>query len=120
MDWLGDRQEDIEKELSGRHLKTGGIAMFDLSSSWEAWPTTTTLHPLLVAVSASKATTVPPTAAASFPPPDVRMITSLPSTVKFTGWIAGSAHSVNTIRPTVTVRSSRRHSARSSVCSSDR
>ncbi len=50
-----------------------------------ACPTTTTLHPLRVAVSsssASKATTEPPTAAASFPPLDVRMITSPPSTVK--------------------------------------
>jgi transposase len=34
MDWLGARQEVIEKALAGRHLKTGGIAMFDLSSSW--------------------------------------------------------------------------------------
>jgi transposase len=34
MDWLGVRQEVIEKVLAGRHLTTGGIAMFDLSSSW--------------------------------------------------------------------------------------
>jgi hypothetical protein len=34
MDWLGERQEVIETELAGRHLKAGGIAMFDLSSSW--------------------------------------------------------------------------------------
>jgi transposase len=34
MDWLGERQEVIEKALAGRHLKTGEIAMFDLSSSW--------------------------------------------------------------------------------------
>jgi transposase len=34
MDWLGARQETIEKALAGRHLTTGGIAMFDLSSSW--------------------------------------------------------------------------------------
>ena len=34
MDWLGQRQEIIEKALAGRHLTTGGIAMFDLSSSW--------------------------------------------------------------------------------------
>ncbi len=34
MDWLGARQEIIEKALAGRHLKTDGIAMFDLSSSW--------------------------------------------------------------------------------------
>jgi transposase len=34
MDWLGARQETIEKILASRHLTTGGIAMFDLSSSW--------------------------------------------------------------------------------------
>ena len=34
MDWLGARQDIIEKTLAGRHLRTGGIAMFDLSSSW--------------------------------------------------------------------------------------
>jgi len=34
MDWLGERQEVIETALAGRHLTTGGIAMFDLSSSW--------------------------------------------------------------------------------------
>jgi hypothetical protein len=34
MDWLLDRQDDIEAELAGRHLRGGGIAMFDLSSSW--------------------------------------------------------------------------------------
>lgn len=34
MDWLGARQETIEKALASRHLTTGGIAMFDLSSSW--------------------------------------------------------------------------------------
>jgi hypothetical protein len=34
MDWLAQRQETIEKALAARHLKTGGIAMFDLSSSW--------------------------------------------------------------------------------------
>jgi transposase len=34
MDWLGARQETIEKTLASRHLTTGGIAMFDLSSSW--------------------------------------------------------------------------------------
>jgi transposase len=34
MDWLGQRQEIIEKELADRHLRSGGIAMFDLSSSW--------------------------------------------------------------------------------------
>jgi hypothetical protein len=34
MDWLGARQDTIEKTLAGRHFRTGGIAMFDLSSSW--------------------------------------------------------------------------------------
>ncbi len=34
MDWLGARQEIIEKALAARHLASGGIAMFDLSSSW--------------------------------------------------------------------------------------
>jgi hypothetical protein len=34
MDWLKDRQDDIEKQLAARHLTEGGIAMFDLSSSW--------------------------------------------------------------------------------------
>ena len=34
MDWLVLRQDDIEKQLSARHLTQGGIAMFDLSSSW--------------------------------------------------------------------------------------
>jgi hypothetical protein len=34
MDWLRDRQDDIEKQLAARHLDEGGIAMFDLSSSW--------------------------------------------------------------------------------------
>jgi len=34
MDWLGQRQETIEAALADRHLKAGGIAMFDLSSSW--------------------------------------------------------------------------------------
>ncbi len=34
MDWLAGRQNDIEAELAGRHLREGGIAMFDLSSSW--------------------------------------------------------------------------------------
>jgi hypothetical protein len=33
MDWLGARQDTIEKALAGRHLTTGGIAMFDLSRS---------------------------------------------------------------------------------------
>jgi hypothetical protein len=34
MDWLTGRQDDIEKQLAARHLHQGGIAMFDLSSSW--------------------------------------------------------------------------------------
>ncbi len=34
MDWLHGRQDDIEKRLAARHLHHGGIAMFDLSSSW--------------------------------------------------------------------------------------
>jgi hypothetical protein len=34
MDWLAARQDDIEKQLARRHLREGGIAMFDLSSSW--------------------------------------------------------------------------------------
>src|SRR6266705_557212 len=34
MDWLLERQDPIEAALAGRHLREGGIAMFDLSSSW--------------------------------------------------------------------------------------
>ena len=34
LDWLVDRQGDIEAELARRHLCAGGLAMFDLSSSW--------------------------------------------------------------------------------------
>jgi hypothetical protein len=34
MDWLEGRQRGIEKKLAARHLTPGGIAMFDLSSSW--------------------------------------------------------------------------------------
>jgi hypothetical protein len=34
MDWLLGRQDAIEAGLSGRHLVEGGVAMFDLSSSW--------------------------------------------------------------------------------------
>jgi hypothetical protein len=34
MDWLEGRQRQIEKRLAARHLEPGGIAMFDLSSSW--------------------------------------------------------------------------------------
>src|SRR6266567_357934 len=38
MDWLHGRQDDIEKQLAARHLREGGIAMFDLSSSWVEGP----------------------------------------------------------------------------------
>ncbi len=34
MDWLAERQKAIERTLAARHLTNGGIAMFDLSSSW--------------------------------------------------------------------------------------
>jgi len=34
MDWLVSRQDDIERQLAARHLREGGIALFDLSSSW--------------------------------------------------------------------------------------
>ena len=34
MDWLVRRQRQIEAQLAARHLRAGGIAMFDLSSSW--------------------------------------------------------------------------------------
>lgn len=34
MDWLVSGQRRIEKGLAARHLRAGGIAMFDLSSSW--------------------------------------------------------------------------------------
>src|SRR5262249_40786447 len=34
MDWLTGRQRQIEQKLAARHLAGGGIAMFDLSSSW--------------------------------------------------------------------------------------
>jgi len=34
MDWLTARQREIEKKLTARHLAEGGMAMFDLSSSW--------------------------------------------------------------------------------------
>jgi Transposase DDE domain len=34
MDWLRGRQDVIEAELARRHLTEGGMAMFDLSSSW--------------------------------------------------------------------------------------
>ena len=34
MDWLAGRQDDIEGQLARRHLAQGGMALFDLSSSW--------------------------------------------------------------------------------------
>ncbi|MGH3594160.1 MAG: IS1634 family transposase, partial [Pseudonocardiaceae bacterium] len=34
MDWLLGRQDAIESTLAARHLSEGGLAMFDLSSSW--------------------------------------------------------------------------------------
>jgi hypothetical protein len=34
MDWLGARQDTIEAALAARHLSEGGMALFDLSSSW--------------------------------------------------------------------------------------
>lgn len=34
MDWLLERQEQIEKKLSSRHLRQGGLALYDLSSSY--------------------------------------------------------------------------------------
>ena len=34
MDWLAARQDDIEATLARRHLAQGGMALFDLSSSW--------------------------------------------------------------------------------------
>jgi hypothetical protein len=34
MDWLMERQEAIEKRLARRHLKAGGLVLFDLTSSY--------------------------------------------------------------------------------------
>jgi hypothetical protein len=34
MDWLLERQERIERKLAGRHLKEGGLVLYDLSSSY--------------------------------------------------------------------------------------
>jgi hypothetical protein len=34
MDWLLERQDGIEAALARRHLRDGGMALFDLSSSW--------------------------------------------------------------------------------------
>lgn len=34
MDWLLSRQGDIEKKLASRHLRAGGLVLYDLSSSY--------------------------------------------------------------------------------------
>ena len=34
MDWLLERQARIEKKLAGRHLRAGGLVLYDLSSSY--------------------------------------------------------------------------------------
>ena len=34
MDWLIERQGKIEKKLAGRHLRNGGLVLFDLTSSY--------------------------------------------------------------------------------------
>ena len=34
LDWLAARQQEIETRLAARHLRAGGLALFDLSSSW--------------------------------------------------------------------------------------
>ena len=34
MDWLATRQESIEERLAARHLKEGGMVLYDLSSSY--------------------------------------------------------------------------------------
>ncbi|HEX2662956.1 MAG TPA: IS1634 family transposase, partial [Candidatus Acidoferrum sp.] len=34
MDWLGERQERIEKKLAARHLEEGGLVLYDVSSSY--------------------------------------------------------------------------------------
>src|SRR5215475_7882998 len=34
MDWLGERQERIEKKLAARHLVEGGLVLYDVSSSF--------------------------------------------------------------------------------------
>ncbi len=34
MDWLLERQERVEKRLAGRHLKEGGLVLYDLTSSY--------------------------------------------------------------------------------------
>jgi hypothetical protein len=32
LDWLGERQERIERKLAGRHLEPGGLALYDLTA----------------------------------------------------------------------------------------
>ena len=34
MDWLLERQSAIEKKLAARHLRAGGLVLYDLSSSY--------------------------------------------------------------------------------------
>ena len=34
MDWLGERQERIERKLAARHLSEGGLVLYDVSSSF--------------------------------------------------------------------------------------
>lgn len=34
LDWLGDRQAEVEAALARRHLAPGGLVLYDLSSSW--------------------------------------------------------------------------------------
>jgi hypothetical protein len=34
LDWLGSRQPWIEKKLAARHLKEGGLVLYDLTSTW--------------------------------------------------------------------------------------
>jgi len=34
LDWLGERQEKIEKKLAARHLMDGGLVLYDLSSTY--------------------------------------------------------------------------------------
>jgi len=34
MDWLLERQDAIERKLAARHLKSGGLVLYDLSSSY--------------------------------------------------------------------------------------
>ena len=34
LDWLGERQEQIERRFAGRHLRAGELALYDLSSSY--------------------------------------------------------------------------------------